>query len=108
MGLKKSPVQTPKERGPKRIKKRNLSEPQASLFRFPFWHALFWVPEGRRTGVAFLCFLSLAKQRKEVARRGQSRQARPKSKQHRITEEKQKTKKGVPSPPDTPLQQATT
>jgi hypothetical protein len=54
----------PKERAAKRIKKRNLSEPQASLFRFPLCRLLFWEPEGQRLAVAFLCLLSLAKQRK--------------------------------------------
>jgi hypothetical protein len=41
----------------------------------------------RRLGVAFLCFLSLAKQRKEVARRGQSRLASSESHIRRSTGE---------------------
>jgi hypothetical protein len=49
---------TPKAGVVKRKKKRNLSEPQASLFRFPFWHACFWEPSegGRRLGVAFFAY----------------------------------------------------
>ncbi len=35
---------TPKGAVLKRIKKRNLSEPQASLFRFPFQYFPFWEP----------------------------------------------------------------
>ncbi len=51
---------TPKVPRSKRIKKRNLSEPQASLFRFPLRHACFWVPAqrastgGRRLLLTFL------------------------------------------------------
>src|SRR6476661_3451496 len=78
MGCEVQPLlASPKGRGQKWIKKRNLSE-RSELFRFPFLSSPFWAPEGRRLGVAFLCFLSLAKQRKEVARRGQSRLARSK------------------------------
>ncbi|HEX8957818.1 MAG TPA: hypothetical protein VF798_16175, partial [Burkholderiaceae bacterium] len=61
-----SAVTTPKSQVSKRIKKDRLSEPQASFRSFPFWHLTFWEPleEGRRCAVAFLCLLSLAKQRK--------------------------------------------
>ncbi|OGB23221.1 MAG: hypothetical protein A3I66_09540 [Burkholderiales bacterium RIFCSPLOWO2_02_FULL_57_36] len=36
----------------------------ASSFRFPFQQVLQRVPAGQRLAVAFLCLLSLAKQRK--------------------------------------------
>jgi hypothetical protein len=58
---------------PKRKKKRNLSEPQASLFRFPLGASLPREPRrGSDFAVAFFAsFFGEAK--KEVARRGQSR-----------------------------------
>ncbi len=61
-----------------RIKKRNLSEPKASLFRFPLGASLSREPEEQRPRLAgavlqpfFAYFFGEAK--KEVARRGQSR-----------------------------------
>jgi hypothetical protein len=57
---------TPKARLSKRIKKRNLSEPKASLFRFPFWQARFWEPAQRATAVGSPFLLTfLAKQKSE-------------------------------------------
>jgi hypothetical protein len=54
-------------RGRKWIKKALLFELKASFNAFPFFVLQHWAPEGRRSAVAFLCILSLAKQRKNVA-----------------------------------------
>ncbi len=62
----------PEKREAKRIKKRNLSEPQASLFRFPLCLGFFREPEGQRLAVAFFAFF-FGETKKKVARRGQSR-----------------------------------
>ncbi len=48
-------------------KKALLFEPKASFNAFPFFVLHNREPEGQRSAVAFLCFLSLAKQRKGVA-----------------------------------------
>ena len=56
-------------------KKRNLSEPKASLFRFPLCTAFVRVPRrGSGLGVAFFAYF-FGEAKKEVARRGQSRHA---------------------------------
>jgi hypothetical protein len=44
-----------------------LSEPQASLLRFPFFDLHRREPAGQRLCVAFFCFRFLAKQEKGVA-----------------------------------------
>jgi hypothetical protein len=55
----------PKERVAKRIKKRNLSEPAGEFVSLPALSpVLLGTPQGQRLAVAFLCLLSLAKQRK--------------------------------------------
>jgi hypothetical protein len=60
-------VTLPFVRDAKWKKKWALFEPQASFARFPFCVTHKREPVGQRLAVAFLCLLSLAKQRKKVA-----------------------------------------
>jgi hypothetical protein len=76
----------PKERVAKRTKKRNLSEPKASLFRFPLCHPLFWEPR-RGSGwrsPSFAYFSWRDKKSKRLP--GRPRQPTTKRKPYRITE----------------------
>jgi hypothetical protein len=57
----------PKKCGTKRIRNEiylSTERSEGELFHFPLCAAFFREPEGQRLGVAFLCLLSLAKQRK--------------------------------------------
>jgi hypothetical protein len=61
----KIPLETlPRKDGIGGIKKRNMSEPKASWFRFPANTVLSREPEGQRLAVAFLGLPFLAKQKR--------------------------------------------
>jgi hypothetical protein len=101
----------PKKGSAKRIRNEiclSTERSEGELFHFPLCAGFFREPEGQRLGVAFLCFLSLAKQRKGVARRGQSRLVSTKRKPYCITEaqtaphRKNTSRKNLKSSTDTP------